>query len=416
MKILVFNPGSNSLKAGVVDCRAGERSAWEGTRLVELIAEGIGGEAKLAIYEDKKEKDPRPIRAGNFGEAAISILDWLSAPPEKVKADWRLADIECVGIRVVHGGARWTQPVVITDEVDRGIRELAAWAPQHNPRSAEIFSAIRGRFEDCPICAVFDTAFHSTIPDRAALYAIPIELSRKHQIRRYGFHGISHRYLMERYAAIKQRPVDELKLVTLHLESGCSATAIAYGKSVDNTMGLTPLEGLMMGTRCGDVDAALVPFLMQAEGIGVDETMEILEKKSGLLGVSGKSLDTRVLMKSYATDEHVRLAMQMFCLRVRKAVGAMLAELGGADAIIFGGGIGENTPLVRKRVCDGLRWSGLQMDEAQNAKLIDVEGRLTAEGSPIEAYVIPTDETLEIAHECVQMLTADARQRPIAAA
>jgi acetate kinase len=273
----------------------------------------------------------------------------------------------------------------MTSEVESAIRELTKWAPLHNRRSLEIVPPLRRQFHDVPLYAVFDTAFHTTIPPKARYYPIPYELSQKHDIRRHGFHGISHRYLMERYAAIVNESSDKLNLVTMHLESGCSVTAIAGGKSVDNTMGLTPLEGLMMGTRSGDVDPSLVAFLMQQEHLDPADVMEILEKKSGLLGVSGKSLDTRILMLDYDTEERVRLAMEMFSYRVLKAVGAYLAALGGAHAVIFGGGIAENTALVRQRVCDGLRWCGLEMDPEQNRALIDVEGRLSTASSPIQA-------------------------------
>lgn len=312
---------------------------------------------------------------------------------------------------MVHGGPRFTHPVLLTAEVEREITNLSKWAPLHNKRSVEILSPIRRLFHDVPFYAVFDTAFHCTIPPEAAIYAIPFELSKKYRIRRYGFHGISHRYLMERYAAIVKKSPDRLKVITTHLESGCSVTAIANGRSIDNTMGLTPLEGLMMGTRSGDVDPSLIAFLSQCERIAVDDVMTLLEKNSGLLGVSGKSLDTRVLMRDYDTNSRVRLAMEMFSYRVLKAIGAYLGALNGADAIIFGGGIAENTALVRQRVCDGLRWCGLEMDEEQNRTLIDVEGRLSTEKSPIQAYVILTEETLQIAHECSQIVGSESRHQ-----
>ena len=407
---LVFNPGSNSLKAGIIYCGQGQRAAFEGTKRVEVIVEGIGKEAKLSVYDGKKIAHSEPIEADDFAQGCSSILHWLDGHGhgDGTAQSWKLADVGCVGVRVVHGGRRFKQPTKINKEVEQEIAELGKWAPLHNHRSVEILAPIREALAGVPLFAVFDTAFHATIPDKAALYAIPYELSQKHEIRRYGFHGISHRYLMERYAAIVDKKPEELKVVTLHLESGCSATAILNGKSVENTMGMTPLEGLMMGTRCGDIDAAMVPFLMEREALDVGGVMEILEKKSGLLGVSGKSLDTRVLMRAYDSDDRVRLAMEMFSYRVLKAVSAYLGVLQGADAVIFGGGIGENTGLVRERVCSGLRWCGLEMDEAQNAALIDVEGRLSTVRSAIQAYVIPAEETLQIAHECCVALEADA--------
>ncbi len=409
MKILVFNPGSNSLKAGVVRCHPAQETAADGEKLVEVICEGIGAEAKLSVYRGKKIAGSESIQAQDFGEAAAAILQWLmqGKGPHQGLAD----GLACIGVRVVHGGSHFTEPVEITPEVEREINELAKWAPQHNPSSISILSPIRERFEKVPMIAVFDTAFHRTIGDIAGLYPIPFEISERHGIRRFGFHGISHRYLMERYAQIVRRKPAELKMITMHLESGCSATAIAEGRSVDTTMGLTPLEGLMMGTRCGNVDPALPAYLMQAEGIEMSEVMHILEKQSGLLGVSGKSLDTRVLMRHYEADERVRLAMEMFSYRVLKAAGAFIAALGGVDALIFGGGIGENNTLLRQRVCDGLRWCGLRMDPESNRTVIDVEGRLSSEDSRVQAHVIPTEETLQIAHECsVTLEAANSRQ------
>lgn len=400
MNVLVFNPGSNSLKAGIVRCDPNEHIAAEATKLVEVIVEGIGKEPKISEYQGKKFASTEAIDAKDFEEAAASTIRWFGRRAESCDLDWSLNNVDRICVRVVHGGPRLTRIVEMGADVEEEISLLARWAPLHNSRSIEILPAIRRQFANVPIYAAFDTAFHCGIPDTAALYGIPFELTKKHNIRRYGFHGISHRYLMERYAAIMGRLPGELDLITMHLESGCSITAISHGKSVDNTMGLTPLEGLMMGTRCGDIDPALPAFLAKEELLNSDQVMEILEKKSGLLGVSGKSLDTRVLMRDYDSDERVRIAMEMFSYRLLKAVGSYLAVLGGAHAIIFGGGIGENTPLVRQRVCDGLRWCGLEMDEEQNRSVIDVEGRLSTEGSPLQAYVIPVEETLQIAHEC----------------
>jgi acetate kinase len=402
VKILVFNPGSNSLKAGVVRCHPAQQTAADGQKLIEVICEGIGSEPKLSLYEGKKIASSEPIEARDFGQAAASILEWLARREDAGES--LLNGIACACIRVVHGGPRLTEPAEITAEVEREIAEFAKWAPLHNRRSLDFIASLRQRLAGTPIFAAFDTSFHGAIGDTAALYAIPLHLSRRHGIRRYGFHGLSHRYLMERYAQIAGRTPAELHLITLHLESGCSAAAIANGRSVDTTMGLTPLEGLMMGARCGDVDPALPAFLAQAEHIDMDEVMRILEEQSGLLGVSAKSLDTRVLMRDYATDERVRLAMEMFSYRILKAVGSYLAVLGGAHAVIFGGGIGENTPLVRQRICEGLSWCGLKLDAERNQSVIDREGRLTAEESRIEAYVIPIEESLQIVHECCRVL------------
>lgn len=402
VKILVFNPGGNSLKAGIVRCHAAQETAADGEKLVEVICEGVGRDPKLSVYRGKKIANTEPIAAGNFGEATASILEWLAGrnnAPEPL-----MNGIECACIRVVHGGARYAEPAEITNEVERDISDLSKWAPLHNRRSLEVLESLRERITGIPVFAVFDTAFHRTIGDVAGLYAIPLDLSRRHGIRRYGFHGISHRYMMERYAQIVRQLPTDLNLITLHLESGCSATAIANGRSIDTTMGLTPLEGLMMGTRSGDVDPALPAYLVRAERRDLTQVMDILEKQSGLLGVSGISLDTRVLMREYGKDERVKLALEMFCYRLLKAVGSYIAALGGAHAIIFGGGIGENTALVRQRVCDGLKWCGLKLDTERNRTVIDVEGLLSMDDSRIQAYTIPAEETLELAHECCRAL------------
>jgi acetate kinase len=409
MNVLVINPGGNSLKAEVVSCDPAEKSASDARYLKSVIVEGIGKEGKLSEYNGKAIAHSQPIEAPDYGTAAANIFRWLQSH----RAHLSISDYHLVGVRVVHGGSRFSGPVEITPEVEREIVGFEKWAPLHNQRSVEILPAIRDRFRGVPIFAVFDTAFHRTIPDYAATYAVPYELSQKHQIRRYGFHGISHRYLMERYAHVTGRTPQSLNLITMHLESGCSVTAIEQGKSVDNTMGLTPLEGLMMGTRSGDVDPALIPFLAQAEGIDLDEIMKILNKESGLLGVSGISLDTRVLVEQYDSNPRVKLAMEMFAYRVLKAVGAYLCALDGADAVIFGGGIAENTIIFRERVCAGLRWCGLEMDAEQNRKLIDIEGRLSTASSRLQAWVIPVEEGLQIAHECC--LAAAAAQSSQAA-
>jgi acetate kinase len=406
MNILVFNPGGNSLKAELVVCEPRQQHAFEGTTLVSVIIEGIGKDPTLSKYQGKKIVATEPIAASDYAQAAESLFRWLPHLNEDIP---RLDEMECVGIRVVHGGLHLTAPTPIDSKIEQQIEDLEKLAPLHNKSSIEILAPIRKQLPQIPIYGVFDTAFHRTIPDHASHYAIPLELSEKHHIRRYGFHGISHRYMLERYASLAGRPAEECNLVTMHLESGCSVCAIRNGKSVDNTMGLTPLEGLMMGTRSGDVDPSLLPFLVREEHLQLDEVMTLLNKKSGLLGVSGESLDTRILMKHYDTNPRVKLAMEMFSYRVVKAVGAYLAALGGADAIIFGGGIAENTLLVRDRICEALRWCGLEIDPEANRMLIDIEGRLSTMDSKLQAWVIPVEEGLQIAHECCRAVAGEHR-------
>ena len=396
MNVLVMNPGGNSLKVEIVSCNPSQQLASEGKKLVSLILEGIGQKPCLSILESKNPSHTEPIEAKDYSQAATSIFHWMEQ-----EKHIRLEEIRCVGVRVVHGGRSFTRATRVTAEVEREIHSFERLAPLHNKSSLELFEPIRNRLGDVPLYAVFDTAFHCTIPDTASLYAIPTELADKHGIRRYGFHGTSHRYILERAAHLLAKPPQEVDLVTMHLESGCSVTAIHRGRSVDNTMGFTPLEGLMMGSRSGDVDPSLIPFLIREENMEMDEVMTLLNKKSGLLGISNKSLDTRVLMKDYGKDPRVTLAMDMFSYRVVKAVGAYLAALGGADAIVFGGGIGENTPLVRERVCASLRWCGVEIDAEKNRTLIELEGKVSTACSTLQALVVLTEEGLQIAHECI---------------
>jgi acetate kinase len=397
MNILVLNPGGNSLKAELVRCDPQQRHAFEGTKLLSASIEGIGKKPALSRLEKKKVVSSEAIAASNYAQATESFLQWYE---ERAESDLpALVEMDAVAVRVVHGGQDFDKPALIDTAVERKIVELEKLAPLHNKSSVEILEPVRHKLPGTPIYAIFDTAFHRTMPDYVRAYAIPQDLASKHQIRRYGFHGISHRYLLERYAHLAGKLPQECSVVSTHLESGCSVTAIQQGKSLDNTMGLTPLEGLMMGTRSGDVDPSIIPLLMREEGMSVDDVMVLLNKKSGLFGVSQVSLDTRVLMKQYEQNSRVKLAMNIFAYRVRKAVGAYLAALGGADAIVFGGGIAENTGFVRQFVCDGLRGFGVEIDHEANDRLIDIEGRLSATSSRIEAWVIPTEEGLEMAHE-----------------
>jgi acetate kinase len=251
--------------------------------------------------------------------------------------------------------------------------------------------------------AVFDTVFHRSIPDEAALYPLPPDVAQRHKIRRYGFHGISHHYLMIRYAQLTSRPASEVNLITLHLEGGSSAAAIQRGKSIDTSMGFTPLEGLMMGTRCGDIDPAIVPYLMRKEQMDTARVEKFLNKQCGFLGVSGRSADTRELCK-HLSDERVNLAVKLFCYRVRKYIGAYLAVLQGTDAIVAGGGISENTPLLREWIFDNFAWCGAVLDRQRNREVVDTESQITTPSSSLPVWVIPTEEGLMIATEVAHCL------------
>jgi acetate kinase len=261
--------------------------------------------------------------------------------------------------------------------------------------------------------AVFDTAFHRTMPAHAAQYAIAHELTAKHAIYRYGFHGLAHGYMAEQYARLRGITLHDSKLITLQLGSGCSITAVKAGRSIDTSMGFTPLEGLVMGTRAGDIDPALVPFLARRESVSADEVERWLNTRSGLLGVSGRSGDVRDLLEAEAAgDSRAALALEMFCYRARKYIGAYMAAMGGADAIIFGGGIGEHAPDIRARISDGLQWAGLRIDETRNAATTGRDGEISTDDSEIAAYVIRVDEEQVIAQETARLLRGSSATRP----
>ena len=395
MNILVFNAGSASLKFEFIKADSPNPDLKQLHKVVSGSIEHIGGDAVLSQLQDKEVIDKQQITANDYSTATQKALKWLKEQEIDTKFD-------VIGHRIVHGGKRFTAPVLIDDRVLADIEALEELAPLHNANAVDVIRATRNFLgEEVQMIAVFDTVFHRDIPEIAHLYGIPFELSERYQIRRYGFHGISHEYMTTRYAQITDTPKEEVDIITLHLESGCSATAIKAGKSIDTSMGFTPLEGLIMGKRCGDIDPALVNYLATKEGVEVSEIEDLLNNKSGLLGVSGMSHDTRVLMKHFDTDKRVRLAMEVFCYRILKYIGAYLAVLGGAKAIVFGGGIGENTLFVRDRICSQLKWCGLMLDSERNQQTIDCEGLISTDDSGLHAYVIPVEEGLQIAQQAV---------------
>lgn len=395
MNILVFNAGSSSLKFEFIQAHDHNPPLRQLRKVVSGSIENIGRDAVLSQLQGKEVIDKQQISANDYSEATQQVLKWLEEQKRSAKFD-------VIGHRIVHGANRFTAPVLIDDEVIADIEGLEELAPLHNANAVDVIRATRSLFsEQLPMVAVFDTVYHSTIPDYAYLYGIPFELFERYQIRRYGFHGSSHKYMATRYAQITNTPTEEVDIITLHLESGCSATAIKAGHSIDTSMGFTPLEGLMMGKRSGDIDPAMVNYLATKEGVKVSEIENLLNNESGLLGISGISHDTRVLMKHFDTNERVRLAMEVFCYRILKYIGAYLATLGGAKAIVFGGGIGENTPYVRHSICSRLKWCGLTLDPKRNEQTIDCEGRISTDDSQLQAYIIPVEEGLQIAQEAV---------------
>jgi len=319
-----------------------------------------------------------------------------------------VADIHAVGHRVVHGGERFRASVRVDDAVIAGIEDCVDLAPLHNPANLKGIRATRELLGGgVPQVAVFDTAFHATIPDTAYLYGIPYQYYRRFKVRRYGFHGTSHRYVAYRYGRLKGIPEDRVRIVTLHLGNGCSACAIRDGVSIDTSMGFTPLEGLLMGTRAGDLDPSLLEYLAEKEGMTLGEIALVLNKQSGLLGISGLTGDMRDLLAEEAEhdDRRARLAIEIFCYRARKYVGAYLAAMGGADAVVFTAGIGENAPGIRARICRGLEWAGLEIDAESNAAATGGRtGEISRKGARLGAFVIPTNEELLIARDTLHVV------------
>ena len=394
---LVFNPGSASLKFELIEVDPGQPRASAAKKLLSASIEEIGMHAKLLVFADRTiaHREEREIR--NMTEGTRFALHWMEERSSETGV--HLPDLHFIGVRVVHGGTQFSGPVHVDAEVRKSIEQLEDLAPLHNKSSIEILAVLAEDLPRTPAIAVFDTSFHRTLPEVAWRYPIDREIADRHGLRKFGFHGISHRYMLEQYAYFAGKRPAEISIVTLHLESGCSATAIRRGESVDNTMGLTPLEGLMMGTRSGSVDPAIVPFLMRKQQTGVDQVLTLLNKQSGMLGIAGDTFDTRELVKR--DDGNAKLALAMFSYRVRLAVGAYLAALGDAEAVIFGGGIGEDTPSVRAEVCAGLRGWNFDFDEEVNRRSISGEACLTRPGSRLKAFVVPVEEGLQIAHECL---------------
>lgn len=408
MNVLVLNAGSATLKFQVV-VTDGERIANDqDVKLLRGQIERIGGESVITIRHVDGSSRTRTASLRDMRAA----VDWLVAyvtDPESGSGLTARAELHAVGHRVVHGGEQFRGSVRIDDAVLRGIEENVELAPLHNPHNLRGIEATqRALGSGVPQVAVFDTAFHHTLPEHAYLYAIPYPLYRRHKIRRYGFHGTSHRSIAYRFRKITKRARSDVHIVTLHLGNGCSACAIRGGQSIDTSMGFTPLEGLVMGTRSGDLDAALLDYIAAKEGLSSSQAEAILNKQSGLLGISGLTNDMRDLLAeaNELQDRRARLAIDIFCYRARKYVGAYLAALGGADAIVFAGGVGENSAEIRARICEGLEWTGLRVDATLNDALVGGrEGRFSADGSTLEAWVVPTDEELLIARDTYRVVS-----------
>ncbi|MGE5748516.1 MAG: acetate/propionate family kinase [Gemmatimonas sp.] len=412
MHILVLNVGSSTVKFQLVDTDGTMIAETRDRRLARGQIERIGGEAIVTLNAAGHDAVKTTAAIRDHLAAVEYIVSWLVSDESGVPIT-TVGQIEAVGHRLVHGGERFTHSTRVTDDVRRELEDLIDLAPLHNPHNLRGISAARAVLgPDIPQVAVFDTAFHHSLPERAFIYAIPYQLYRRYRVRRYGFHGTSHRYIAYRYRQLTGKTREETKIITLHLGNGASACAIDGGSSVDTSMGFTPLEGLAMGTRSGDLDPAILEFIGAKEGLGMHEIDSLLNKQSGLLGVSGLTADMRELLAEVAEngDRRAQLAIDIFCYRVRKYLGAYLAAMNGADAIVFTGGIGENATAIRAQICDGLDWLGIAVDEGRNGSLTGGEGRIDREGSRVQLWVIPTDEELLIARDTWRVVTgADVR-------
>ena len=407
MHILVLNVGSSSLKFQLVDTDEAAIAGSSDRRLARGQLDRIGGEAILTMEATGRRpvKSTAPIR--DHAAAVEHIVTWLTSDQSGVPIA-SVAEIEAVGHRVVHGGEKFTRSTRVDDDVWRALEELIELAPLHNSHNLRGIAAARAALgPGIPQVAVFDTAFHQSLPETAYLYAVPYQLYRRYGVRRYGFHGTSHRYVAYRYRQLTGRSREDTKIITLHLGNGASACAIVGGASIDTSMGFTPLEGLVMGTRSGDLDPAILDFISVKEGLSLRDIDAMLNKQSGLLGISGLTSDMRELLAEEKEngDRRSRLAIDLFCYRVKKYLGAYLAAMNGANAIVFTGGIGENSPEIRARICRGLDWLGIALDDNGNAATVGVDGRIGAAGSRVEAWVIPTDEELLIARDTWRVVT-----------
>lgn len=414
MNILVLNCGSSSLKFQIIETDLDLIEQDAETQKAKGLIERIGSQSLITLQADGKPaiKQAAPLR--DHRAALDYVVRWIISTEAQIPGIRSLADIHAVGHRVVHGAEKFTKSVIIDGEVIKGIEDTIELAPLHNPANLKGIYAARDLLgPGVPQVAVFDTSFHSTMPDTSYLYAIPYQLYRRHKIRRYGFHGTSHRYVAYRYRKIVGKDREGTNVITLHLGNGCSACAIRNGESFDTSMGLTPLEGLVMGTRGGDIDPSVIEFLAHKEGMALNEIDAVLNKQSGLLGLSGLTNDMRDLLEEEQEhqDRRAKLAIDIFCQRVRKYIGAYLAEINGAEAIIFTGGIGENSKTIRQRICKGLEWLGIEIDEKLNNELQHgKEGEISKAESKVKLYVIPTNEELLIARDTVRSVK-DAPRR-----
>ena len=392
MNILVINAGSSSLKYQLLNPETGDV-------LAKGLCERIGIDGKFTYkpqVEGKETLKAIDVAMPTHSEAIQTVLDALVDPVNGVVAS--MSEIDAVGHRVVHGGEAFAGSVLITDEVMQALEDCIPLAPLHNPANITGIKACEACMPGVPMVGVFDTAFHQTMPPKAYMYALPYEYYEEDKVRRYGFHGTSHKYVSQRAAAMLGKPIEELKIVTCHLGNGSSICAVDGGKSVDTSMGFTPLAGLPMGTRSGDVDPGILQYLMNKHGMNIDEMLNVLNKKSGVEGLSHISSDFRDLEAASREGNPVaQLARLTFAYAVKKYIGAYAAAMNGLDAVVFTAGVGENDTLIRNGICQGMEWLGIDFDGEANASLRGVEAFLTKPESKTKVLLIPTNEELMIA-------------------
>ena len=398
MKILVLNCGSSSIKYALYNMDDKSVMTSGGAERVGL--DGAFVKVKLANGEKRQIMHDIPEHT----EGVKFIFSLLTDPEIGVIKD--LSEINAVGHRMVHGGEKFNKSVILNEEVLKAFEACSDLAPLHNPANLKGVNAVTELMPGLPQVGVFDTAFHQTMPKRSYLYAVPYELYEKYAVRRYGFHGTSHRYVSARVCEFLGVKAEDKKVITCHIGNGGSVAAVDGGKCVDTTMGLTPLEGVMMGTRSGDIDGGAITFLQKKLGLDADGTSNLLNKKSGVLGVSGVSSDMReVEAAANSGNERARVALDMYNYRIKKYVGAYAAAMGGCDIIVFTAGVGENQASMRKDVCTGMEWMGIKLDEAKNATVHGEEAVISTPDSKVTVVVIPTDEELMIASDTMALLS-----------
>jgi acetate kinase len=399
MNILVINAGSSSLKYQLFNIQ-------DESVLAKGNVERIGFESSICTHELGNKPEIKEVCEILDHTAAVRrVLDVLTHSENGVLKN--VNEIEAVGHRIVHGGETFSDSVVITADVKQEIKRLFDLAPLHNPAHIKGIQAVESNIDGVPQVAVFDTAFHQTMPPKAYMYPLPRALYTKHKVRRYGFHGTSHYYVSQQAAKFLEKPIEELKIVTCHIGNGASCAAVQFGKSVDTSMGMTPLEGLMMGTRSGDLDPAIVPYVMGKEELTMAEVNSMLNKHSGLMAISGVGSDMREIVKDMSEgDRNATLAFDMYEYRLRKYIGAYAAAMNGMDVLVFTAGVGENSAVIRERVCHQLTFFGVELDDGRNQTRSSEDRRISTDTSRVQVLVIPTNEELVIARDTYDLISS----------